>query len=247
MDTVITRYADAVAILTDPRFGVPAAALPGPGHGMSWLRAFVCRFRNGPDHARRRAMAVADLDRIDVSALRRAAFDWARAQPPGADVIGRAPVTVLATALGFPDPESLVAPVALVAGAYHGGGGADADDAVRALVDRLGPGEPEQLANRIALLVQAHDATATLIHAALARDEPAEQALAAALRDDPPVPALRRVDDAGTLVVLDLPSVNRDAPPGTHLTFGYGPRPCPGSDHALAVAAGVLMAIRENA
>lgn len=95
--------------------------------------------------------------------------------------------------------------------------------------------------------------------------------LSEALRFAPPAPLTRRVAErgariggarvaAGTEVVLDLAAANRDpdvyaspdrfvphrfcgrrpAPPA--LSFGYGERPCPGSDHALAMATGVLHA-----
>jgi len=85
------------------------------------------------------------------------------------------------------------------------------------------------------------------------------------LRFDPPVHTMRRVCvaptaigaaaiDDGTLVVVDVPAANRDPAvftdpdafdPGRpdaerHLTFGTGIRPCPGRDHALALAAGVI-------
>ncbi|WP_017538835.1 cytochrome P450 [Nocardiopsis halophila] len=95
--------------------------------------------------------------------------------------------------------------------------------------------------------------------------------LSEALRFSPPAPLIRRVAERGTRirgapvaagseVVLDLAAANRDpdvyaspdrfvphrfsgtrpAPPA--LSFGYGERPCPGSDHALAMATGVLHA-----
>jgi hypothetical protein len=41
---------------------------------------------------------------------------------------------------------------------------------------------------------------------------------------------------SGTAVQLDLARAG--------LTFGAGPRPCPGRDHAIAMAAGVLEALR---
>ncbi|HZD99374.1 MAG TPA: cytochrome P450, partial [Micromonosporaceae bacterium] len=88
------------------------------------------------------------------------------------------------------------------------------------------------------------------------------------LRFDPPVRALRRLCVAstaigatvvadGTPVIVDVPAANRDPAvfaepdvfdPGRrdverHLTFGTGIRPCPGRDHAVALAAGVITAL----
>ncbi|MCA2190520.1 cytochrome P450 [Nonomuraea cavernae] len=74
------------------------------------------------------------------------------------------------------------------------------------------------------------------------------------LRHDPPLQVTRRIDRVtGDEVVIDLVAANRDpgvfADPGRfdgsrgptpHLTFGAGVRPCPGSAHAFALAAGVL-------
>ena len=96
---------------------------------------------------------------------------------------------------------------------------------------------------------------------------PVEPILAETLRYDPPVWSTRRqatapaerdghVIQAGTTVLLHLAAANRDpavfADPHRfdprcaepeHLTFGYGPRPCPGGDHALALAAGVVQTV----
>jgi cytochrome P450 len=84
------------------------------------------------------------------------------------------------------------------------------------------------------------------------------------LRFDPPARRTRRLAagdatvagetvPAGTEVVLDLAAANRDPavftepdrflpgrPDAHHLAFGHGPRPCPGADHATALACGVL-------
>lgn len=85
------------------------------------------------------------------------------------------------------------------------------------------------------------------------------------LRLDPPVRGTRRRTTApvpelglpeGAAVFLDFAGANRDpdvfADPDTfdptrgrtpHLTFGHGPHACPGRDHALAIACGVLEAL----
>ena len=71
-------------------------------------------------------------------------------------------------------------------------------------------------AQRVALLVQACEATAALVRGGL------ERPLEEVLRDSPPVPATRRVGPDGRVVVIDLAG-----PP-----FGAGPRACPGEAHA---------------
>ena len=100
---------------------------------------------------------------------------------------------------------------------------------------------------------------------------PVEAVLAETLRHDPPVKALHRVSTAparvggtdvgtGTRVRIDLAAANRDpavfSDPDRfdptrpererYLTLGAGLRPCPGRDHALAIAAGVVEAVRDH-
>ncbi|WP_304455371.1 cytochrome P450 [Nocardiopsis sp. YSL2] len=96
------------------------------------------------------------------------------------------------------------------------------------------------------------------------RTPPVADLVAETLRFDPPARRIRRVASvdatvtgesipAGTEVLLDLAAANRDPAvftdpdrflPGRtdahHLAFGHGIRPCPGSDHATALACGVL-------
>jgi cytochrome P450 len=128
----------------------------------------------------------------------------------------------------------------------------------------------EVAANRIGLLVQACDATGALVAnarraaAGRPRGHDAEALLVETLRYDPPVRAMIRtaVRDtrvagaaiaAGDLVILDVAAANRDPAvftdpadfdPGragpAPLTFGGPPRVCPGREHAMAIAAGVL-------
>jgi hypothetical protein len=68
------------------------------------------------------------------------------------------------------------------------------------------------------------------------------------LREDPPVRATRRLATAparigaadvaaGTIVTLDLTAGGDE-----RLPFGSGLRPCPGREHALAIAAGCVTA-----
>ena len=61
---------EVVAALEDPAYTVPPAA---PARtGVAWLRSHVARFSEGAEHERRRALAVAILDKIDPDSLRTA-------------------------------------------------------------------------------------------------------------------------------------------------------------------------------
>ncbi|MDT7803117.1 MAG: hypothetical protein QOI78_6550 [Actinomycetota bacterium] len=219
--------------LTAPVPPVPADVPPG---GVAWLRASVARFSNGSDHVRRRGFALELLAEVDPQSLRDKAF--ARTQRIMADVedvdvmavIARpVPVGVLAEALGLPDVS---AEVALVAAAYHPH--VTPSDAAEASMGRLieacGGKSDEVAAARIGLLVQACDATAGLIGNTLSASlagKPGE------LLADPPVLRTRR-RIGGEDVTVDL----------TGTPFGAGPRECPGPAHAIALATGVLEALR---
>jgi cytochrome P450 len=111
------------------------------------------------------------------------------------------------------------------------------------------------------------NAAAAMLRGHLA--DPVEAILAETLRHDPPVRATSRLAlsaariggievPAGAVIRLDLAAANRDpavfADPDrfdparpdaeAHLALGAGPRPCPGRDHAFAIAAGMLAAVR---
>ena len=122
-------------------------------------------------------------------------------------------MAVLADALGARDVEAAVAATRVVAAAYHphtSHSGADA--ALAQLLDLLGGGEPELVAARVAILVQACEATAGLVRG-----------------DDLPVPATRRVGPDGAIVLVGLAG----------RPFGAGARRCPGEAHALALVEGI--------
>ncbi|PZG00240.1 cytochrome P450 [Micromonospora deserti] len=150
-----------------------------------------------------------------------------------------------------------------------------ADRAVAALLAMTPPAPPEVRANRIGLLVQACDATAGLIGAAarhaltLPAGVPTVDLLVEVLRLEPPVRGTRRVTAGparlagrdvapGSAVLLRFDAANRDPAvfpdpddvrpgrPGAALTFGVGPRDCPGQRHALALAAGVVDVLRHR-
>ncbi|MDQ7805127.1 hypothetical protein Q5425_15380 [Amycolatopsis sp. A133] len=191
----------------------------------------MARFSNGPDHTRRRALAVDALAPVDTDALQGTAFSRTHRIVAGLDVVDvmaeiarPVPVGVLAEALGLPDVSADVTPVAA---AYHPHvlPGAAAEAALTRLIAECG-GPTELAAARIGLLVQACDATAGLVGNGLLASltgKPAEQ---------PVLATRRRIDGEDVTVSLD----------GT--PFGAGPRACPGARQAVALATGVLEALR---
>ena len=209
---------------------VPQDVEPG---GVRWLRANVARFSGPEDHARRRALVLAEL--APMESLRDKAFALAREMrdEPAERTVWTVPVAVLAAELGLPDVSD---DIAKVSGAYHPHTeiGAGAEAAIRRLVETCG-GADERTAARIGLLVQACDATARLLGKALAAHRPGEDVedlLDRVLREDPPVRVTRRWI-GGEVVEVDL----------TKRPFGAGPKRCPGETQARRVAAGVLDAL----
>ena len=152
----------------------------------------------GAEHERRRALAVAEIDRLDPDELRRDARDRAAAALRDGDPLRHVPVETLAAALGL--PAGLAADVAAAARAYQPHVEADidaADGAVARLVEACGGIADELTAARIGLLVQACDATAGLVERAVAampehEGATVDEILAGVLREDPPVRATRR-------------------------------------------------------
>lgn len=200
---------------------LPVPSVPEGHSGMAWLRSAVSRFANGATHQRRRAQVLTVLSTVDPSSLRH---------------FGQlAPVAVLAKAIGAPGVR--VEDVATVARSYHPHTAvtAEADHAVERLRAAM-PGEDG--AARICVLVQALDATDRLVAAAtpaVRAGASPEEAIDQVLRDDPPVRTTRRT--VGDRVIeLDLAAAG--------LPFGAGPRACPGRDHAVALAVGVLTAVK---
>ncbi|MER5650196.1 cytochrome P450 [Streptosporangium sp. NPDC002524] len=142
-----------------------------------------------------------------------------------------------------------------------------ADEGLARLSRLLGDPAPERLAVVAGLLAQAYAPTTALVRAALAA-APARFAescttgawavrelLDETLRHDPPVRTLRRrAPGDGRTVVLDVaaagrepetardPDLSRTGVEPEHLTFGAGPRACPGRRVALALAAGTIEA-----
>jgi hypothetical protein len=241
-------------VLADPAFIVPPVPRVESPVGIAWLRSHVGRFSSGVEHERRRALGVAELERLEPDALRRDACERAAAALRDGESLRHVPAETLAAALGL--PAGLATDVATAARAYQPHVEAEtdaADGAVARLVEACGGIADELAAARIGLLVQACDATADLVERAVAAMREHEGAtvdeiLADVLRDDPPVRATRRLATApagigsaevspGTIVTLDLAAAGDD-----HLPFGAGLRSCPGREHALAIAAGCVMA-----
>lgn len=250
---VISDSAKVRAILDDPGYIVPPApAVAADETGtLGWLRAHVARFSDGEVHAGRRALAESELAGLDPAALRAAAAERTRAELAAAgsapvdamSLARRVPVAVLAAGLGLTGDTLDAATGAVVASASGypnpDQAGPYADVSVGFLAGAVGPaGNPEALANRIGLMMQASDATAGLIGNALIaaftdETQDVDEVIAATLRDDPPVLRTRRLSPEGEVVTLDI----------SGCTFGAGRRPCPGADQATALAAGVLDAI----
>ena len=231
-----SRYVDVVAALADPGL-VPVPPAPNVANAPSapgtaaWLRENVARFASGSSHERRRAIVEAELDRIDPESLRHAAT---LATKDAGDTFDARMVVVrvLAEALSLPDPEGVAHDVAVVAGVYFGGESPEADAAVTRLAvvaQHDGEHDPETVANRIGLLVQACDATASLVNQAReaagrneqAAGHDADALMAETLRHDPPVRAIQRVAirattvggtaiAAGDRVTLNIAAANRD-------------------------------------
>ncbi|MEQ4723389.1 cytochrome P450 [Nonomuraea sp. B19D2] len=244
---LITRHADAEAVLADPRYVPPPVRQDAAEGTLAWLRAQVSRFSTGQTHAGRRHLLVERLAALDPAELRPAA----RAMTLERDGDWRGvPTAVLGAALGVKDTSAVAA---AAAGYLSGEESPEADAAVAELLELAGIPE-------ITLLLQGHAATEALIENTLRHAEPGddvEALLHETLRQDPPLKATRRLDTrTGGEVTIDLVSANRDpdvfADPirfdpsrgrAPHLTFGHGVRPCPAPAHALALAAGVLEAL----
>lgn len=199
---------------------MPAVPRTAQAVGIGWLRADVARFCDGVDHDRRRALVVAELARLSPQVLRERVRT----------VEGELPhVRVLAEALGIPDIS--VSAVAIAAAHYqpHEPDSAEADRAVAELVAACGGVADERTAARIGLLIQACQATGALVDNARRFEGTADEVIARTMVEHPPVRRTRRVVDQ-ELVEVDL----------TGLGFGAGPHRCPGRDHALAIAAGII-------
>lgn len=234
------------------------------------MQARMARFSDGPQHARRRALVeqlLPEATGLDAAARRRAAAAAQdRAGAWNVMPLARAvPVLALADALRIPaDRVPQVAELvgrlcdALAPSLHPPASAPDGDEAAHeltALLAPVGPWAHEQTAAVAGLLFQARDATAALIGAALldsasATDPDPAASVDRALRQHAPVQCTRRTP------VEPMPlggvSVPRGAPvwvvlaaaepgaPYRPATFGAGQHACPGADHAVALARGVV-------
>lgn len=204
------------------------------------------------------------------AAARGRSIEWARGRVDPWDVMPLArsvPVLVLADALGVPATDvprvgELVGRLCTALGPTLGppasaAYGDEAAERLTALLEPVGPWNSEQTAAAAGLLFQARDATAALIgtallHGASATAVPAdpEASVQCALRRAAPVQCTRRIPvesltlggvtvPGGSAVWIVLAAAEQGAP-ALPATFGDGPHACPGAEHAVALAGGVL-------
>ena len=209
----------------------------------------------GAEHERRRALAVAEIDRLEPDELRRDARERAAAALRDGAVTPARSGRDAGRSARAAEPASRRTSQPPRARTSRTSRPRSTPRIARSLASSRPAAEsPTKLtAARIGLLVQACDATAGLVERAVAampehEDATVDEILAGVLREDPPVRATRRLAAAparigslevppGTIVTLDLTAGGDD-----RLPFGSGRRPCPGREHALAIAAGCVMA-----
>lgn len=239
----LTGRDEVSAALADETLTVPAVPADTADAGIRWLRATVARFSEGTVHTRRRRLVTEALAGIRPARLRHDAGDRVTAAADPAGAAQTVPVRLLAEALLPTVSSGIEDDVAAVAGAYqpHLPVTGRADRAVARLVSAFGGAADERTAALIGLLVQACDATAGLVGNALRAakgrppDCPVETIIAETLRHDPPVRGTVRLTTSGDAVALDLAA--------SGLAFGAGRHECPGREHALAIATGIVDAL----
>lgn len=260
-----------VAALRHPALRVRPPSEPVPsalrGTPAGELFALLARMNDGATHAALRPPIDQALARWPDAAVDGAATQaaLASARDEGADAwIHAVPAQTVARLLGVPE-ERLQCTVtdvqAFVRGIAPGASGIDiaaaSEAALRLRSGLAAPGMGEAaVANRIALMQQAVDATAGLLGAVLARLHASPSAAAgdlatlvtAVARDDPPIHHTRRwaaqalelagtgIPAGGALVIL-LAGV---AP------FGAGAHACPGQALALRIATAALCAVQAS-
>ncbi len=165
----------------------PPPAGPGAAY---WLRSRVARFSSGSAHTHRRALAVAEIARVDP----RHAARLAASRIAAGDSVRQAIIKAFSLV-----PDEAVDLIIDVAPSYFDP--TRPESSLEPLLNLLGsaPGDPaaDILAARIGVLVQACEATAALIENDLI----------------PPARTTKRVAPDGTLITLDLTDLPFGAPP----------------------------------
>jgi len=272
---VVARAPDVTAALMSPALTVAAADPPvGDARRLQARMARFCDGPQHTRRRGLLEQLLPGMPGLEAAAAQRT-LAALRERTGVVDVMAlarRVPVEVLATALGVAPAELTVigalvgrlcdalAPCLGPPSAEPG----DGDEAARELVAALaavGRWDDEQLAAAAGLLFQARDATAALIGAAVLDDQGSADrdpaaSLEWALRHDAPVQCTRRtaVDDValggvtvprGASVWVILAAAEQ-GPPSQPATFVAGPHACPGAAHAVALAGGVLSALRTD-
>jgi hypothetical protein len=159
----------------------PPPARPGAAY---WLRSRVARFSTGEEHAQRRALAVAEIARVDPSHAARLAASRIAAGDSVRQAIIKAFLLV---------PDKAVDLIIDVAPSYFDP--TRPTESLEPLLDLLG--RDDATVARIGVLVQACEATAALVDNNLV----------------PPARATKRVAPDGAVITLDLTELPFGAPP----------------------------------
>ena len=186
----LTEIAAVQAAFADENLFPPPA---GPGAAY-WLRSRVARFSSGPEHAHRRALAIAEIDRVDPSHAARLAASRIAA----GDSVRQAIIKAFSLV-----PDKAVDLIIEVAPSYFDPTRSTAS--LELLLDLLG--RDDATVARIGVLIQACEATAALVDNGLV----------------PPARTTKRVAPDGTVITLDLSELPFGAPPrecpGKHLAL----------------------------
>lgn len=233
---LVGRHRNVGAALSDERLQVPEVPAGGPVGSISWLRASVSRFCNGAVHDARLRAVRHELEGLEPDELRKRARERSEelleAGEDLEEISRRVPLEVLAGGLGFVEPEAAARAARAVAAAYFPASPEEAEPAAEAGIGTLlALTEDDDLVRgvaRISVLVQACEATAALVTAAVELLGTAVPARASWQVDDvvyeaarvrPPARRSRRVAAvdiaeagmaAGDLVECDVAAANHD-------------------------------------
>lgn len=213
-----------------------------------WLGS-MARFAEGADHVRLRDLTTQVIASLDPVMLRESARWCAASTLSDAGEVDlvqlarRAPVEVLAAALGLGDVQPAVDAVdALVQATAPATGEVDRpdDESVdRLLREAFGP-PGESTVARLSVLFQAMDATAALIVARLLGSEvPPILTTTRRTVQEVTMPSMTVPTGTGVVVGLGAATMSSDE----SFVFGAGRHRCPAEEVALALADGVIDAV----